>query len=65
MNKGFIEYKIAVFIQSVLERQLSTYRDKLQRQQKDKNCTSEIYEETLDYCSSLEESIKQMERFKA
>ena len=31
MNKGFLEYKTAVFIQSVLERQLSTYRDKLQR----------------------------------
>ena len=64
MNKGFIEYKTAVFIQSVLERQLSTYRDKLQRQKKDKNCTSEIYEETLDYCSSLENSIKEMEKFK-
>ena len=64
MNKGFIEYKTAVFIQSVLERQLSTYRGKLQRQQKDKNCTSEIYEETLEYCSNLEYSIKQMEKFK-
>jgi len=64
MNKRFLEYKTAVFIQSVLERQLTTYRDKLQRQQKDKNCTSKIYEETLDYCSSLEDSIKEMERFK-
>ncbi len=64
MNKGFLEYKTAIFIQSVLKRQLSTYRDKLQRQQIDKNCTSQIYEETLDYCSSLEESIKEMEKFK-
>jgi len=64
MNTGFIEYKTVLFIEKVLQRQLQTYRDKLLRQQKDKNCTSMMYEETLNYCNDLENAIKAVEKFK-
>ena len=61
---GHMEYKTALFIQDVLERQLKTYRDKLVRQQKDKKCPVESYENTLDFCTKLEYAIQEIERFK-
>jgi len=64
MSNKFLEYKTVIFIKEVLQRQLQTYRDKLLRQQKDKSCTSEVYEGTLSYCNSLETAIKEMEKFK-
>jgi len=64
MSSNFLEYKTVIFLEGVLQRQLQTYRDKLSRQQKDKSCTSEIYEKTLGYCDSLEDAIKEVEKFK-
>ena len=64
MSSNFLEYKTVVFILGVLQRQLQTYRDKLSRQQKDKSCSKESYQNTLDLCSELEYTIKQMEKFK-
>ena len=61
---GYIEYKTIVFIKDVLEKQLKTYRDKLVRQQKDKKCPVENYENTLDFCTKLEYAIQEIERFK-
>ena len=64
MNKHFIEYKTAVFIGGVLERQLIKQKKRLVDCQRDDNCSQEIYENQLDFCNKLEYAIKEMERFK-
>ena len=64
MNKHFIEYKTAVFIGEVLEKQLIKQKKRLVDFQKDENCSQEIYENQLDFCNKLEYAIKEMEKFK-
>ena len=64
MMNGTIEYKVALFISDVLNAELEKNRKKLLQQQKDKDCSVEIYENTLDFCSQLEYAIEQIERFK-
>mgnify|MGYP001172269345 CR=1 FL=1 len=61
---GELEYKTAVFIESVLKDLLEKNRNKLVKQQKDKDCSVEIYENTLDFCTKLEYAIQKIERFK-
>ena len=61
---GAIEYKTALFINDVLKDSLENNRKKLTEQQKDKDCSVEIYENTLDFCTKLEYAITQIERFK-
>ncbi len=61
---GTIEYKVALFISGVLNNELEKNRKKLLQQQKDKDCSVEIYENTLDCCNELEYAIEQIERFK-
>jgi len=64
MSDTFIEYKTAVFIEEILNKQLEKYRRVLKTQKKDKNCSKETYEKTLDMCNELEYSIQQMERLR-
>ena len=64
MNKHFIEYKTAVFIGNVLEKELSKQKKRLVDCQKDEKCSQEIYENQLDFCNKLEYAIKEMEKFK-
>ena len=64
MMNGTIEYKVALFIAGVLNNELDKNRKKLLQQQKDKDCSVEIYENTLDFCNELEYAIEQIERFK-
>ena len=64
MSSTHIEYKTVIFIENVLQNQLKKHRKKLVEQQKDKKCSTETYENTLDFCSKLEYAIKQIERFK-
>ena len=61
---GELEYKTAVFIENVLKDLLEKNRNKLVKQQKDKDCSVEIYENTLDFCTKLEYAIQKIERFK-
>ena len=64
MNKHFIEYKTAVFIGNVLEKNLTKQKKRLMDCQKDKNCDTETYETQLDFCNKLEYAIKEMEKYK-
>ena len=64
MNKHFIEYKTAVFIGNVLENELSEQKKRLIESQRDSDCSTETYENQLDFCNKLEYAIKEMERFK-
>tara|TARA_B100001059_G_C17725929_1_gene523403 strand:+ start:662 stop:859 length:198 start_codon:yes stop_codon:yes gene_type:complete len=64
MMNGTIEYKVALFVIDVLNNLLDKNRKKLVEQQKDKDCSVEIYENTLDFCNQLEYAIKQIERFR-
>jgi len=64
MSYKFIEYKTAVFIKDILDKQLEKYRTILKEQKKDKDCSRETYEKTLDICNELEYSIQEMERLK-
>ena len=59
-----MKYKTAVFIGEILQNQLSKNRKRLIECKKDKNCSSEIYENQLDICKKLEYAIKEMEKFK-
>ena len=64
MSSNYLEYKVAVFIEDVLKKHLNKNRKTLIEQQKDESCSTETYENTLDFCSKLEYAIKQMEMFK-
>ena len=64
MNKHFIEYKTAVFIGNVLEKQLIKQKKRLVDYQRDEKCSQEKYENQLDFCNKLEYAIKEIERFK-
>lgn len=64
MSSQFMQYKTAVFIESVLQKQLSKHRKRLVECKQDKNCPAETYENVLDFCGKLEYAIKEIERFK-
>tara|TARA_R110002020_G_scaffold408851_1_gene618638 strand:+ start:123 stop:320 length:198 start_codon:yes stop_codon:yes gene_type:complete len=64
MKSGFMEYKTVVFIKDVLNKQLNKQKKRLVDFQKDKNCSTETYENQLDFCNKLEYAIKEMEKFK-
>ena len=57
-----IEYKTAKFIKTILESELDRNQTKLKKMKKDKNCSVEIYENTLDMCNKLEYAIEKVER---
>tara|TARA_R110000824_G_scaffold388717_1_gene584396 strand:+ start:75 stop:269 length:195 start_codon:yes stop_codon:yes gene_type:complete len=63
MKTGNIQYKTALFINSVLENQLTKCRNRLLECQKDNNCPQESYENQLDFCNKVEYAIKEMEKF--
>ena len=60
----YMKYEISAFIKNVLENQLLKNRKILIECKKDKNCPTETYENTLDFCSKLEYAIKEMENLK-
>ena len=64
MNSHHIEYKTAVFIGDVLEKQHRKQKKRLIECKKDKHCSKETYENQLDFCNKLEYAIKEMEKFK-
>ena len=64
MKAHFMEYKTVVFIEDVLENQLTRQKKRLLECQKDKNCNTETYENQLEFCNKLEYAIKEMEKFK-
>ena len=57
-----MDYTTVKFIEETLKSLLKEERSKLGNMMRDKDCSMEIYENTLDNCKKLEYSIEQLEK---
>ena len=62
MKKIYISYDSFDLISSILENKLSKKRRTLKEMVNDKNCSAEIYNNTVDECKNIEYAITELQK---